>query len=488
MSVHNSRPNLGNRGHVGNESDDDGLFPVHGVAIGNNDVTVGHLSGERKLWTPEVLEEAADTLEGKKIVVDHENNSAREVIGEVTDAKFDEDTGVIYRGQIDDSELARKVDNGWLEVSPRIIHSKEMEEHGDVKVPQSIRKFDNLSVVSYGAAGSNEIELGEEELSAGELEDAFEDEEVVSDWERPVSEDDEYAEMQEDMNYSQWMYESPEGAQGANEKFPCSGIHEHEVNGTTWYMPCSSHDDFLDAMDEVNEEEMQRSEARRPEYDGTETRSWGDIPADTLSHYTENLDLDAESWDDLTQDERSEIASHTLLGETDADTADGGIFFPVVNASTGNLNRGALEAVRSGRGQSADIPQSTYDSAFRMAGRLLNEEFDADVEVEMAEDENESEEEEGEVEEMQTDMEEKRRLAGQISSFAPLTRDESLSLINTVDPNVPEEPASLVVLMERVFGISEDEARQGLSEIGIGFEGENSGEVEPDSVLNDIFR
>lgn len=495
MSIHDSRPNMGNRGFLSGESNDEGLFPVHGVAIGNNDVTVGHLSGEKKLWIPEVLEEAADTLEGKKIVVDHENDSARQVIGKVTDSKFDENRGVIYQGVIDDEELARKVDNGWLEVSPRIIHSSDMEEREGVKIPRSIRKFDNLSVVSYGASKSNEIELGKhEELSQEELKAAFEtDEEFVSDWEYPADEDiGEDEELQEDFDFSQWMYESPQGAQGANEKFPCDGIHEHEVEGKTWYMPCSTHDAFLSALEEMDEDElevdeMQLSEARRPDYDGIEEKSWGDIPADTLSYYIDNLDFDAESWDDLSQEQKNEIASHTLLGDSDADTADDGIFFPVVNASTSNLNRGALEAVRSGRGQSADIPDSAYESAFREAGRLLNEEFDADVETDFDEmsESGEPDEDGVEAEEMQTEQEEKRRLAGQVSSFAPLTRDEVLLLLNTLDTNTPEDPESLILLMERVFGISRDNAENVLSRAGVDIGRDGAGE---DSPLNKIFK
>lgn len=126
---------------------------------------------------------------------------------------------------------------------------------------------------------------------------------------------------------------------------------------------------------------LQLSEARTPNYSGTETQSWGDIPADTLSHYTDNLDIPGEQWGDLPQDARQQIANHTLLGDPDGDSADEGIVFPVVNASTGSLNRGALEAVRGGRGQSADLPSDTYASAYSVAGRLLNDEFDADVET-----------------------------------------------------------------------------------------------------------
>lgn len=128
------------------------------------------------------------------------------------------------------------------------------------------------------------------------------------------------------------------------------------------------------------------SQARTPDFDGAEDSSWGDVPADTLSHYQDNLNVEDSQWSDLPSEDRNLIASHTLLGDPDADSTDEGIFFPVVNASTGNLNRGALEAVRGGRGQSANIPDDVYASAYRKAGELLNDNWEeTDVEVSLNE-------------------------------------------------------------------------------------------------------
>jgi hypothetical protein len=475
MSI--AKSGSGGTGFVSDNSVDDTLYPIYGVAIGSNDITVGHKTGKRKLWTPEVLEESASTLAGKEVVVDHENRSSRKVIGEIQDAKFKESVGVIYKGVIDDDELATKIDQNWLEVSPRIIHSKEMEERDGLYVPKSIRKFDNLSIVVRGASESNSINLGEAEelMSVEELQSEFNSDDSVV---------EEYQDFEGQVNMRKYLFPTEEGALGAAQALGCSGSHEIEFEGETMHMPCDSRDQFLKSLSQTEEmqtdkewrqgdlvkwsssggmahgrvtdwtdsgtfdseidgdvsvsgteedpaalinvyqeisegweegdttvghkfstlnewnpnnlvdenercytcgsvEELVISEAREPEYDSTEEKSWGDIPAATLSYYTENLDYDAERWDDLTEEQKQEVVSHTLLGDPDADTADNGIFFPVVNAETGDLNRGALEAVRSGRGQSADIPEDTYESAFRIAGRLLNEEFGSDVEVEM---------------------------------------------------------------------------------------------------------
>ena len=478
--------NTGNRGFLEDEANEDGLYPIHGVAIGNNDITVGQRSGEPKLWRPEVLEEAAETLAGKDIVVNHENQDAYMKIGEVDEAKYEEGRGVIYRGAIDDDELAEKIARDWLEVSPRIKHSKAHEEIQGVKVPESIRDFDNLSVVRRGAAGSNELTLGEtEELSVEELQASFEDEDdSVSEYQTTVD-DDTLEELEEDIDYARWMYDDREGAEGAAVRFGCEGTHTREVDGETWYMPCETHDKFLQGLretdgDEMQEgdieiEEMELSEARRPDYDGTEEVAWDGVPADTLDFYTDALDIDANSVDDLTENQREDIASHSLLGDPDADNIRDLRLFPVVNPGTDNLNRNALVAVRGGRGQQADVPQSTYESAFAMAGRLLNEEFDADVEEEMSEhkaDEYSREE---------------LRTASQMSSYSELTKSECLSLVDAFNPSRDTDYASLAQCIYKTMG--DDEMEMLYSELDKRYKDkEYSESTGRDSPLNKILR
>lgn len=615
MNLEDSSISSGGRGFV-SESSEGNLHQIHGIAIGSNDITKGSTSGQRKLWRPDVLSEAANTLSGKQVVVDHNNRSSRDVVGQITNARFEEDVGIIYEGEIDDEELASKIDRGWLDVSPRLIHSEEMEDlegvEADVKVPQKIFRIDNLSIVSKGAAKSNEVNLGphEELMSVEELQSAF-DEEGVEEYQERVDE------LQK-RSFSEYLYDNPEGAQGAAEGLGCSGFHEHTFEEGTWYMPCDSHDDFLanfseseeelqdpympsegdivrwqanpdmmgrvshndtersvvmvslldDSMEElgftvtagyedllpVNEaseelqeqdftqgdfvswgsrggpvygriedittsetydseidgdvsvsgeendpaalitvyeddengwkptdtqvghklstlnnwepnnlvnqssayvEELLLSEARTPEYEGTEESSWGDIPADTLSHYTENLDYDADTWDDLTEEQRSTIASHTLLGEASADTSEGGIFFPVVNASTGDLNRGALEAVRSGRGQSADIPSSTYESAFAIAGRLLNEEFDSDVETDF-------DEMEAELAEHDKEM---SRVASQMASHSEMTKPEALKVMKSFAPGPQRYNMPLAKALSLAFDADREEMEKHMDEL-----------------------
>lgn len=492
--------NTGNRGFLGDAANEDGLYPIWGIALGNNDITVGQKSGEPKLWRPEVLEEAADTLEGRDIVVNHENRDAYEVIGEVSEAKFTESEGVLYKGMIDSAELARKIEHGWLEVSPRIIHSKAHEMVQEVKVPDSIRKFDNLSIVRKGAAGSNEVNLGEaEELSVEELQESFEtdeDKDVVE--YQQLIDTSEVEELQGEIDFAQYLYDDPQAATGASQQFKCESFHTHQIQGKTWYSPCDTHDKLVESIkqeggadsddmadsteeklgwssdyDRIVElskdgvvEELQLSEARTPTYDETETKSWGDIPADTLSYFVDALEYDdVEQVDDLSQSQKEEIASHSLLGDPQGDTVREVRFFPVVNAESGDLNRGALEAVRSGRGQSADIPESAYDSAFAEAGRLLNEEFDADVEEEMAK----------HLESIDRSKEE-MRIASQLASHSSLTKDEGLSMLDVLKPDRPTDVVLMADIFEKILG---DEER---SELISQMEG-----GKQDSILNDMI-
>jgi len=122
-----------------------------------------------------------------------------------------------------------------------------------------------------------------------------------------------------------------------------------------------------------------RSEARTPEYDGTESSAWeapslADMIAGYVKHtggdkpessITKELPIAVKAW----------IASKSLLGEATADDTRDLIFFPVVNPSTDKLNENALKAVLGGRGAQADIPEAAKESAQTKARALLEKEF-----------------------------------------------------------------------------------------------------------------
>lgn len=108
-------------------------------------------------------------------------------------------------------------------------------------------------------------------------------------------------------------------------------------------------------------------------YTGTESTDWH---APTLSDFG----VDGQ-WADLAREEKARIASHFLLGTSSAETFEE-LKLPVVNPKTGKLNERALRAVISGRGASVKgVDKEELAAARRRAYRLLNEEFDAGLEI-----------------------------------------------------------------------------------------------------------
>lgn len=117
--------------------------------------------------------------------------------------------------------------------------------------------------------------------------------------------------------------------------------------------------------------EKVRSTARTPDYSGTTSGDWN---APDLE------DFGYDSVEDMSGEERTEVAETTLLGSADAETVDELIFFPVVEPQSNNLSENALRAVISGRGSQADIPTDAINSAQNKARNLLEEEFDMGTE------------------------------------------------------------------------------------------------------------
>ena len=134
-----------------------------------------------------------------------------------------------------------------------------------------------------------------------------------------------------------------------------------------------------------------RNTARKPNYQRKETSDWGAVSKDMENYisgyYKHNPDAERDQDDTVsTVDEmpaamKAWIASRSLLGDSEANEWANLSFFPVVNPDTNALNEGALRAVISGRGAQADIPADALSSARRTAYQLLNDEFDAGLDM-----------------------------------------------------------------------------------------------------------
>jgi len=425
MNLGDSSISAGGHGFI-SESSVDELYDIFGVAIGSNDVTRGSTSGERKMWLPEVLEDSAETLQGKQLVVDHENRSSRDVVGEITEARFEDGVGVIYQGVLDDAQLASKIDHGWLEVSPRIIHSNEFEDLEDVKVPQEIYRFDNLSIVSKGAAKSNEINLGEHEQLAEELQSAFESEGVAEYQQRL----DELQVLDGDIQ--QYLYDNPEGAQGASQGLNCSGFHETTINGEKRYMPCNSRDDFIKNLKRKRVSEMAK----------------------------------------FNQDDFVEWNNGSAHGQIIEWTNDGTFNSRIdgdISVSGTEDDPAALIQIY----QEEENGWAGTDTTVAHKFSTLNEWNPSSFAQNSA------------VEEMAF-KEEKSRIASQMSSHSKLTKSESMGLLEAINPNENTDLTMLSKALATALGEHEDEMFQMMDEFVNG-EGGGRGSDDSRSGLRRVF-
>mgnify|MGYP000297793284 CR=1 FL=1 len=327
---------------VGDVSADSNQLPVHGVIFGVDDVTTG-LSGKRTRWPADVLEAVAEEglFEGKPITLadslDPEQHvgveitddgpaltgavSMDEKVGEITGTAFDPDTGLLFEGFVADWDAEELVERGLAQVSPVVMRDLELVE-GEADDPDALYEVREVH--------------------------AARDLALVAD-----------------------------GAVPSNE----INVGESPALGSEMAEALTAHFGV-----DLDVEALQRERARRPTYSDTEDAEWS---TPTLAEYLTGYDSlpspdDVDSVDDLTDEDRTLIAEKSLLGTPAGDTLREVRFFPVVDPSNDALNRRALGAVRSGRGEQADIPDDALASAQRMAGELLNDEFDADVDIEAA--------------------------------------------------------------------------------------------------------
>lgn len=164
---------------------DDGPFPVRGVAFPEGIVTNGNTSGEDVYWPESVVESMTDHFTGAKITdpSEHDPETAIEkpqpspdtIVGEVTTARYEPGVGVLYEGEVDDPELAKRIDRGRVEVSPTIFRTLG-EETDQGRVPEDVVGVRDLSIVAKGQAQGNSIEPASaamSALSASALADVF---------------------------------------------------------------------------------------------------------------------------------------------------------------------------------------------------------------------------------------------------------------------------------------------------------------------------
>ena len=148
-------------------------YLVHGVAIGANEVTMG--ANWPKFWPAEELRASAQSLVGVPLTKNHDDARVESVVGEVVDAAFEDDVGVVFEAEVDDREIATKIARGRLEVSVHAIHVDGGRTSAGDMIVEDIQFLD-LSVVPRGGSPANFVEAGESpsealaSLSVGDVE------------------------------------------------------------------------------------------------------------------------------------------------------------------------------------------------------------------------------------------------------------------------------------------------------------------------------
>ena len=421
---------------------DDGPFTVHGVAQAS-EVTRG-VSGQPRFWPPDVLADATDDLVGTPIVDpdDHSELDAGQphpdiIIGEVTEAAFDDErAALVYEGEIDDPDRARQIARGRVDVSPSVaLRAGDEDPERDAERVDDVLGYRDLAIVADGAHASASIHPGTAEalarhfdalqspseangvdvdvsppprvVNAAEAAQTAAEDGLISDscgtgvgdtrMEQIINDDLQPADFVTRFNgrtpvpayltshEGDTTTDDPPTEWGEDEWSDGCGNAQQAKWG--WYTEWAQRtaNEVMAALDEDPiYEGLQRQRARTPTYQGTQDEAWSTPTLDDyLSEYATLPAPDAvDSVGDLSQDERSFIASKSLLGTPSGETLREVRFFPVVDPASDELNRRALGAVRSGRGEQADIPADALASAQRRAGELLIEEFDSEIELE----------------------------------------------------------------------------------------------------------
>lgn len=304
-------------------TEDDAPFTVSGVALGEGDITRGQ-SGVPTMWDAEVLRPAASLFEGVNIVKnDHsadEQPSADNVIGEVTEARYKGGVGVVFKGEILDADIARKVDEGLLDVSPimaRELGDDEMEVNGQQVVPaESIRDVREIGIVMQGAAPSNEITTGTTAaLSREALSQVFADNAT----------DDEAAQASEDMGEARQPddvqeHENETNNESMGEDEPDLSDEEREA-----LAEIRKHDDAVvlsaEEYDALNEE----IETAKDAYAEVLADEWGTDSEKIADNFA--LEALREEVEGMTEDEDGvgeALAQNPETGDADVDDEDEG--------------------------------------------------------------------------------------------------------------------------------------------------------------------
>jgi len=160
---------LENTQAMGNVPDEDAIS-INGVAIPENTILKGGREIEH-FYPPAMAEKAARALEeqiesGETVHLVsgfHDLDGmadAEQVIGEITKAGYSPGVGTVFEGETIDKEIAQKINNGYVNISPSISRGLgELDEQMQARKVNEVGGFRDIAVVARGQDGAK-VEVG----------------------------------------------------------------------------------------------------------------------------------------------------------------------------------------------------------------------------------------------------------------------------------------------------------------------------------------
>lgn len=287
---------------------EDSPIAISGVALPENVVLQGG-QGVEHFYSPEMAERAARVLSEQvdddgtivhlvKNFHDTEGAApADDIIGEVTNAGYQKGIGVVFEAETTDLDTARKIDLGYLEVSPSVARALGgFDETMQARSVSEVAGFRDIAVVGTGQEGvevtvgsnpaiealSRNISFDTETYSVSEPDFQGYDE---SSWDAPTLEGTFGGDMEAARNSATWIENDGENFTDLS-LFVLNGDGELNVNAldSAWRLasqtdgPTESDVDRLRAMYEDMAEEANDAGAIT---DGEFDSVWQDRIADT---------------------------------------------------------------------------------------------------------------------------------------------------------------------------------------------------------------
>lgn len=132
-----------------------GLMKIEGIALKEGSQTLG-TSGIEKIWPPKTLAKAAPSLEGTPVWDKAGMGSGTaSVVGEVTRSQYMPNAGVLFEAEIFDEQVAMKLQQGLVELAPRLTHESVSQKKSPMVIEDA--EFEGLFAAEETVGGAQSI-------------------------------------------------------------------------------------------------------------------------------------------------------------------------------------------------------------------------------------------------------------------------------------------------------------------------------------------